>query len=72
MWGGSMKRGFLYGESAPERPFMAVKNPIDVTNLHATILTAMGISPKTVFEIEKRPFYVTPDGTGVAVTELFA
>lgn len=72
MWGGGMKRGFLYGESAPERPFMAVKNPIDVTNLHATILTAMGISPKTVFEIEKRPFYVTPDGTGAPVTELFA
>jgi hypothetical protein len=72
MWGGGMKRGFLYGKSAPERPFMAMENPIDVTNLHATILTAMGISPKTVFEIEKRPFYVTPDGTGVAVTELFA
>ena len=72
MWGGGMKRGCLYGESAPERPFMAVKNPIDVTDLHATILTAMGISPNTVFEIEKRPFYVTPDGTGVPVTGLFA
>ncbi len=72
MWGGGMKRGCLYGESAPERPFMAVKNPIDVTDLHATILTAMGISPNTVFEIEKRPFYVTPDGTGAPVTGLFA
>lgn len=71
MWGGGMKRGFLYGESAPERPFMAVKNPVNVTDLHATILTAMGISPKTVFEIEKRPFYATPDGAGVPVTDLF-
>ncbi|HVW36319.1 MAG TPA: DUF1501 domain-containing protein, partial [Pirellulales bacterium] len=35
-FGGGMKRGFLYGESAPERPFMAVKNPISVTDLHAT------------------------------------
>jgi hypothetical protein len=71
MFGGGMKRGFLYGESAPERPCMATKNPITVTDLHATILTAMGISPKTAFHIEKRPFYVTDDGKGKAVKELW-
>jgi hypothetical protein len=27
-----------------------------VENLHATIFTAMGISPKTAFEVEQRPF----------------
>jgi hypothetical protein len=32
----------------------------------------MGISPKTEFEIEGRPFYVTEDGKGKAVTEIFA
>jgi hypothetical protein len=32
----------------------------------------MGISPKTTFEVERRPFYATPDGKGVAVQELFA
>jgi hypothetical protein len=32
----------------------------------------MGISPKTVFEIENRPFYATNDGKGVAVREIFA
>ena len=37
-----------------------------------TIMTAMGISPKTEFDIEGRPFYVTEDGKGRAVTELFA
>ena len=47
-------------------------NAISVTDLHATIFTAMGISPKTAFDVEKRPFYVTEDGKGQAVTELFA
>jgi len=32
----------------------------------------MGISPKTSFEIEKRPFYATDDGKGQAVRDLFA
>ncbi len=43
-----------------------------MTDLHATMLTAMGISPRTAFEIEKRPFYVTHDGKGQPVRELFA
>jgi hypothetical protein len=32
----------------------------------------MGISPKTEFSVEGRPFYVTEDGKGRAVQELFA
>jgi hypothetical protein len=71
MWGGGMKRGFLYGASAPERPFVAVEQPVSVTDLHATIFTAMGISPRTVFDVEKRPFYATEDGRGQPVLELF-
>ena len=72
MWGGGIKRGLLYGETAPQRPFMASKNPVSLTDLHATIFTALGISPKTEFEIEKRPFYATSDGKGQAVMDLFA
>ncbi|HVV99811.1 MAG TPA: DUF1501 domain-containing protein, partial [Planctomycetaceae bacterium] len=72
MFGGGMKRGFLYGETAAERPLMAIKDPVSVTDLHATILTAMGISPKTAFEVEKRPFYVTEDGKGKAVEAVYA
>jgi hypothetical protein len=71
MWGGGMKRGFLYGESALERPFVATKNPVSVMDLHATIFTAMGISPKTMFEVEQRPFYATEDGQGLAIRELW-
>jgi hypothetical protein len=72
MFGGGMKRGFLYGETAPERPLLVTKNPIHIKDLHATILAAMGIHPRTAFDVEKRPFYVTEDGKGVSVKDLFA
>jgi hypothetical protein len=72
MFGGGMKRGFLYGETADERPLVVTKNPVTISNLHATMMTALGISPKTAFTVEQRPFYVTEDGHGKAVTELFA
>lgn len=71
MFGGGLKRGFLYGKSADERPFVAVENPVSVSNLHATIFHAMGISPKTAYEVEGRPFYPTEDGLGVPVRDLF-
>jgi hypothetical protein len=72
MFGGGMKQGFLYGATAPERPLVAIENPVTVTDLHATIMTAMGISPKTGFDIEGRPFYVTQDGHGKPVQDVFA
>ncbi len=72
LFGGGMKKGFLYGATAPERPCLAVEKPVSVSDLHATIFTAMGISPKTVFDVENRPFYATQDGKGVAVKELWA
>jgi hypothetical protein len=71
LWGGGVKKGVLYGKTAVERPFMAIENPINVTDLHATIFTAMGISPKTAFNVEQRPFYATSDGVGKPVMELF-
>lgn len=72
MFGGGMKRGFVYGKTADERPLVAVENPVSIADLHATIMTAMGISPTTGFDIEGRPFYVTQDAKGKAVEELFA
>ena len=72
LFGGGMKRGFRYGATAPERPCLAIENPVTVTDLHATIYTALGISPKTALEVEKRPFYVTEDGLGTPVTDVFA
>jgi hypothetical protein len=72
MFGGGVKKGFVYGQTADERPLIAIKNPVPVMDLHATIFTAMGISPKTAFDIEGRPFYATEDGKGRAVKEIFA
>lgn len=72
MWGGGVKKGFVYGKTADERPLMAVENPVSIEDLHATIYTAMGINPKTAYEVEKRPFYATKDGIGKAIAEIFA
>ncbi|MEQ9380173.1 MAG: DUF1501 domain-containing protein, partial [Pirellulales bacterium] len=71
LFGGGVKRGFLYGETAAERPCTATKTPVSITDLHATIFTAMGISPRTAFDVERRPFYATEDGKGKPVMELF-
>ena len=72
IFGGGFKRGLVYGETAPERPLLTTKDPITITDLHATLFTAMGISPAPAFEIEKRPFYATLDGKGQPVNALFA
>ncbi|QDU07505.1 hypothetical protein V202x_08610 [Gimesia aquarii] len=72
LFGGGVKKGFLYGKTADERPLLAVENPVSVEDLHATIFTAMGVSPKTAYDVEKRPFFATKDGHGKPVTEIFA
>lgn len=72
MFGGGVKKGHLHGATADERPLVAIKDPVSISDLHATIFTAMGMSPKTVFDVEKRPFYATIDGKGKAVESIFA
>lgn len=70
--GGGMKKGFVYGVTADERPCKVVKDPIRIEDLHATIYHAMGIPPDAGAEIERRPFYVTRDGKGRPVMDLFS
>jgi uncharacterized protein (DUF1501 family) len=72
MWGGGIKQGYAYGETADEHPCKTVKNPVVIEDLHATLYQAMGISPKQAYEIERRPFYVTRDGVGKPILDLFA
>lgn len=72
MFGGGMKRGHLHGATAEERPCKTIKGRVVIEDLHATIYRAMGISPKLSYEIEKRPFYVTRDGVGKPIMDLFA
>jgi hypothetical protein len=71
MWGGGIKKGYLHGKTADERPCKTIEKRVVIEDLHASIFRAVGISPKHAYEIEKRPFYVTRDGLGKPVDELF-
>ena len=72
LFGGGIKKGMVYGKTADERPCTTIENPVPVENLHATIYHALGIPPTQSFVVEKRPVFVTKDGTGKPITELFA
>jgi hypothetical protein len=72
LFGGGMKRGHVHGVTADERPCKTVKDPVSITDLHASIYRALGIAPNHGYDIEKRPFYVTNDGKGKPVEALFA
>ncbi len=72
LFGGGVKKGHVHGQTADERPLVAIKDPVSISDLHATLMTAMGVSPKTEFTVEGRPFYVTEDGKGKAVDAVFA
>lgn len=64
MFGGGIKRGHIFGKTADERPCKTIENPIKIDSIHQTIYHALGIPPDKNYEIEKRPFYTTPDGHG--------
>ena len=72
MWGGGIKRGHVYGQTADERPCKTIINPVKIDGIHQSIYHALGIKADTQYEIEKRPFYTTPDGKGKAVQDLLA
>ena len=72
LFGGGMKRGFVYGKTADERPCTTIENPVPLEDLHATIYQALGIAPTQFFVTEKRPVYVTKDGKGKVIRDLYA
>jgi hypothetical protein len=72
LFGGGVKRGYLHGRTADERPVKTIEKRVVIEDLHASIYHALGISPKLSYEVERRPFYVTRDGLGVPIRELFA
>ena len=71
LFGGGVKKGFVYGETADERPCTTVKDPVTTQQLHASIYRALGISHDHHYAVEQRPFYVTPDGVTEPIMELF-
>lgn len=72
VFGGGFKKGFVYGRTNDEVPCETVENPISLIDFHATLYHALGVSPKTSYEYERRPIYVTDLGKGVAQTQLLA
>jgi hypothetical protein len=72
LFGGGVKKGLVYGETADERPFVSTKNPVTIRDLHASIYQAVGIAADLSYETENRPFYVTEDGKGKPIDALFA
>jgi Protein of unknown function (DUF1501) len=71
MFGGGVKRGFVYGRTADERPCTTIEHPVVMEDLHATIYHALGIPPDTSYLVERRPVYVTKDGKGKPIRDLF-
>ena len=71
MFGGGMRKGYLHGVTAEDRPCKTLEKRVVIEDLHASIYHALGISPKLAYEIEKRPFYVTRDGEGKPILDLF-
>lgn len=72
MFGGGIRKGYVHGRTADERPCKTIEKPIRIEDIHQTIYHALGIPPDTHYMIEKRPFYTTPEEIGKAQPELFA
>jgi hypothetical protein len=71
MFGGGVKKGYVHGKTADERPCKTVDKPIVIDQIHQSIYRALGIAEDAHYVIEKRPFYTTPDGLGKAEKGLF-
>jgi uncharacterized protein (DUF1501 family) len=72
IFGGGFRRGYLHGATAEERPCSIVRDPVTIEDLHATLFAAMGLAPDAGVVVEKRPVYVTKDGKGKVIPQLFA
>ncbi len=71
MFGGGVKKGFVYGKTADERPCKTIEKPIRIERIHQSIYHALGVDPQKNVVVEGRPFYTTPDGVHKAELELF-
>lgn len=72
LWGGGIKKGYVMGETAEERPFRAITEPVIIDQVHQTIYHLLGMDDETNYVIEGRPFYTTPDGKGRPILEVMA
>jgi uncharacterized protein (DUF1501 family) len=69
--GGGIKGGMTYGDT-DEFGFKAVENPVDIHDLHATVLHALGIDhTKLTYRYSGRDFRLT-DVAGNVVHDILA
>lgn len=72
LFGGGVKKGYAHGRTADQHPMVAVENPVDVIDFHATLYRCMGIPADWNYVTEERPVYVTNNGKGKAVEAVLA
>ncbi len=71
-FGGGFRPGLVYGKTGDRHPMLPVENPVKLEDVHATIYRALGIAADTHYVTEGRPFYVTKDGKGQAISALLS
>lgn len=52
------------------RTCSSVENPVVIDQVHQSIYYALGIRPETQYTI-RQTFYITPDGHGKPILDLF-
>jgi hypothetical protein len=71
-FGGGIKGGTLYGETAARHPMVPLGNQVNIDDLQATLCRLMGISPELYYVTEGRPIHMTNLGKGTVIDELLA
>jgi hypothetical protein len=72
MFGGGIKKAYVHGKTADERPCKTLEKKIVIDQVHQSIYHALGIAGDAHYVVEKRPFYTTPDGIAKPEMALFA
>ncbi len=70
LFGGGVRKGYVHGRTSMEKPYTTIEDPVTISDLHATIGSLLGISPRYGIITEERPFYITKDGLGRPVDAL--
>ena len=72
MFGGGDQEGVCLRQDCRRAALHDLENPVVMEDLHATMYHALGIAPDTSYVVERRPVYVTRDGKGEPILDLFA
>ena len=71
LFGGGMKRGYLHGRTADERPCKTIEKRVVIEDLHASIYHAVGHLSQAFLRDRKAPLLRHPYGLGKPIAALF-